>query len=230
MKRKDVTLGWHFLQRNKKLGYADGRPVHKKRWFKAKNCRTTRLCSCGMHASENILDALKWAPGPVLCQVKVHGNIKVASNNDKFVGMERLVIDWINAEDVIQEFSVWCFERGLKTCNITNKVCWKILKEHKQRLAGKVGSDLSSIYNNLPFKETNNLSRSHIRTVVASLCEYQHNKIEFCKNITNNVALAISNRDPKVLPDRRNSIFLHELLIMERKLRSIVIKEFQKQK
>jgi len=60
---------WHFVSENKKLGYDDGRIVRKGRTYKV-NCEPV-LCKSGLHGSVRILDALNYAPGPILCRVEI---------------------------------------------------------------------------------------------------------------------------------------------------------------
>ena len=61
---------WHFLREDKRLGYGDGRLVRRNHTFK---CDPDKLqpCHYGLHGSVKIMDALTYAPGPVVCRVEL---------------------------------------------------------------------------------------------------------------------------------------------------------------
>ncbi len=93
---KDSRLGWHFLPRNRKLKYSDGRKVTLGKPIKMIGKEKPRTCNNGMHASEKAVDAARYADYAtdmyVLCRVIVSGDLSTDSN--KFCGRERTVIWW----------------------------------------------------------------------------------------------------------------------------------------
>ena len=112
IEEQDIYHGWHFLGRDRRLGYNDCRLVEKGEWMEMKpgpssyslgsNYKTLvkidpqtdpALCRAGMHASSNIPDALQYAlNGDILCQVEVAGDVMM--DEKKFCGRYRRVVKW----------------------------------------------------------------------------------------------------------------------------------------
>ncbi|MGI0014072.1 MAG: DUF7666 domain-containing protein [Nitrososphaera sp.] len=65
-----------------------------------------KFCKSGLHASKDVLDALKYAPGPTLCRVRLSGLILVSE--DKFVASERTIIWRRCVEAELRVFARWC--------------------------------------------------------------------------------------------------------------------------
>jgi hypothetical protein len=61
------------------------------------------MCIQGLHASLHPFDALKYAPGPVLCLVEVSGTI--LHDTDKLVATERTIIRRIDATELLRHFA-----------------------------------------------------------------------------------------------------------------------------
>ena len=95
---------WHFVRADRKLGYSDNRIVKTDRTYKVPTSAPLKLCGYGLHASEKIIDALKYAPGPVVCRVDLLG--KIESGDDKVVAYVRKVL-WM--KDISKE--LWKFAR-----------------------------------------------------------------------------------------------------------------------
>ena len=75
---KNTIECWHFIPKNRKLRYEDGRKVTRNRWLKYKSRSRYRdlfMCSNGMHASKDLFDAMKYSRGfgQVLCRVVLKG-------------------------------------------------------------------------------------------------------------------------------------------------------------
>ncbi len=100
----DTLDAWHFLP-------ADGRP----RWDIGRGRRkpiavgtTYRvkgplvLCERGLHASVKPLDALGYAPGPIVCRVRLSGEI--ITDTDKAVATQRTVLAMGDATEALREF------------------------------------------------------------------------------------------------------------------------------
>jgi hypothetical protein len=64
------------------------------------------LCASGLHASERLIDALEYAPGPILCRVQMGGTIKKES--DKLVARQRTILWRIDSTDVLRKFARQC--------------------------------------------------------------------------------------------------------------------------
>ncbi len=106
---QENNLGWHFT-----LGYKlrDGRPVppigetliHE---------GEIQICRSGLHCSKRLIDALGYAPGATLHQVRFGGDLQ--HQGDKLVSKERTILRTLPQEymlPVLVEFSAWCAERA----------------------------------------------------------------------------------------------------------------------
>ncbi len=107
---------WHFVAENGKLGYGDDRVVRPGKAYKIDG--EPVLCKHGLHASRRLIDAVGFAPGPILCKVRLGG--KVRHDKDKSVATERTVVAMADVTDILREFArktaaeVWFkhFKRG----------------------------------------------------------------------------------------------------------------------
>lgn len=70
------------------------------------------LCKVGLHACENPLDALRYAPGSFVRRVELRGT--VLADGDKACGTERVTLAGpVDASRVLREFACACAERAL---------------------------------------------------------------------------------------------------------------------
>ena len=97
---KDV-LAWHFVGD----ALRDGRPIPAD-GVTLKHKGKLELCASGLHASERLIDALQYAPGPILCRVQMGGAIKKES--DKLVARQRTILWRVNSTDVLRKFARQC--------------------------------------------------------------------------------------------------------------------------
>lgn len=67
------------------------------------------LCERGLHASEDILDALKYAPGTIICRVELSG--RIVKGRDKLVASERRVEWCVDATDILVQWTRECAAR-----------------------------------------------------------------------------------------------------------------------
>ena len=94
---------WHFLTADRHTGCGN---------ILVKTGETQRvdppaiLCCNGLHASLKVLDALHYAPGPVVCRVEIGG--QVTRGDDKLVATERTSLWMYNATDVLVRFARLC--------------------------------------------------------------------------------------------------------------------------
>ena len=88
----DRWLGWHFLSADRRLrwGSRSREVVEAGQTYRAEG--PLALCANGMHASTRELDALIYAPGPVVCRVELLG--ERLDGGDKSCARERRVL-WI---------------------------------------------------------------------------------------------------------------------------------------
>ncbi len=95
--------GWHFLTDDRRTGYGNilvepGQTLTVE--------PPLVLCSRGLHACIRPLDALRYAPGAVVCRVRVGGTI--IRGDDKLVASERTVLWMTDATDTLRAFARWC--------------------------------------------------------------------------------------------------------------------------
>ena len=62
----DCWYGWHFLPDDRRLRWGSHEVVEAGRTYRVEGPLV--LCAHGMHASAHALDALSYAPGPVVCR------------------------------------------------------------------------------------------------------------------------------------------------------------------
>lgn len=108
---------WHFVRSDRKLRYADDRSVKVGETL-AVDPNKLKLCSYGLHASENILDALYYASGlnerhpiisrdcVILCRVELSG--RILKSTDKLCASERRVVWMKDVSKEVREWSKWC--------------------------------------------------------------------------------------------------------------------------
>ena len=95
------VLAWHFVGDTLR----DGRPVPAN-GVVLKHKGKLELCESGLHASERLIDALPYAPGPILCRVQMGGAIK--KDYGKLVASKRTIIWRVNLTNVLQKFARRC--------------------------------------------------------------------------------------------------------------------------
>lgn len=95
---------WYFSTTNKKLRYGDDRVIEVGETHKVTG--KLELCDNGLHANTNILDALLYAPGPVIWRVELAGDIIKGDN--KLCASERTYLWGYDASETLQKFARLC--------------------------------------------------------------------------------------------------------------------------
>ena len=98
---REVFLGWHFLRENRRLGYEDTRLVTVGETLSVEGRLV--LCQSGLHASARPIDALKYAPGPIVCRVELSGSILYG--DDKACASHRRVLWMGDATKALRHFA-----------------------------------------------------------------------------------------------------------------------------
>jgi len=98
-------LAWHFLKEDMKMRYGSNELVKPNKTYRV-NPDKLSLCEYGLHASIKPVDALSYAPGPIICRAKLGG--KILKSNDKVCASERTVLWMADAEYLLYEFAIWC--------------------------------------------------------------------------------------------------------------------------
>lgn len=98
-----------------------------------------KMCVHGLHASERIIDALGYAPGPVVCMVELSGEI--IRDKDKICAQKRKVIWMYDASSVLHEFACIVAEQALQKEREAGKEpdprSWKAVEMKKRWLRGE---------------------------------------------------------------------------------------------
>ena len=95
---------WYFSNTDRTLRHGDGRIIEAGTTHRVEG--DLELCNSGLHASTNILDALRYAPGPVVWRVEVRGEI--IRGRDKLCASERTYLWGYDASDVLRKFARMC--------------------------------------------------------------------------------------------------------------------------
>jgi hypothetical protein len=103
------VLGWHFLAEDRRLQFGSREVVEAGKTYTAEGPLV--MCRNGVHASRRAIDALQYAPGPVVCRVRLHGEIQ--HDTDKSVGRHRTVLWMADATAILHEFALMCCEDAL---------------------------------------------------------------------------------------------------------------------
>ncbi|MDP3703895.1 MAG: hypothetical protein Q8R78_05865, partial [Candidatus Omnitrophota bacterium] len=106
---KQTMLGWHFLSEDRRLRFGTDDLVAAGMTYAAEGPLV--MCQNGVHASRRAIDALQYAPGPVVCRVRLHGEIQ--HDTDKSVARHRTVLWMADATAILHEFALVCGEHAL---------------------------------------------------------------------------------------------------------------------
>jgi len=97
---------WFFSIAEKRLRYNDNREIALGTTHTVDG--TPIPCEHGLHASVNILDAVKYAPGPIVWEVELGGTIVEHEDHDKQAATERTYLrGGIDVSDVLRAFARW---------------------------------------------------------------------------------------------------------------------------
>ena len=92
---------WHLVGKTLR----DGRPVPADgEWLEHDG--ELVMCKSGLHASERLIDALRYAPDSTICRVELDGEI--LHDDDKVVAMRRRILWRVDGEELLREFARWC--------------------------------------------------------------------------------------------------------------------------
>ena len=94
-------LAWYFASENNRLNYGDNRLIEIGKMHTVKHKPV--LCKKGLHGSVQLLDALGYAPGPMLYRVDITRKLDI--RHDKLCGQRRQYLAGFDATSVLQEFT-----------------------------------------------------------------------------------------------------------------------------
>lgn len=95
---------WHFLPNDRHLQFGSRELITVGKKLETRN--EIGMYDYGFSASKNILDALSYAPGSIVCRVEI-GN-EIIHHPDKLVASERTVLWMYDATAVLYKFACLC--------------------------------------------------------------------------------------------------------------------------
>ena len=95
---------WYFSGVDCRLRYEDDRPIVTGETHTV-DCKPI-LCKSGLHGSIRPLDAIQYAPGPVVWRVELSGDMDVG--DDKIAATERKYLWGYDATDILRSFAREC--------------------------------------------------------------------------------------------------------------------------
>ena len=134
-------LAWYFLPDDRKLRYAPYTPVEPGQVLRVEG--PLELCRRGLHASIRPLDALRYAPGSIVCRVEMGGDI--LHGDDKLCASERKTLWVADATNALHEFACLCAERELlrrrRAGREPDKRCWAAIEAKRAWLRGEIDDE-----------------------------------------------------------------------------------------
>ena len=127
-------FGWHFLQKDRRLRWGTQEVVETGKTYTVKG--KLEMCYNGLHASARAIDALLYAPGPIVCRVELLG--ERIDEEDKSVAQKRRVIVMADATQVLHEFSCHCATAALCLAEIKDKRYWHAIEAKWSWLRGDI--------------------------------------------------------------------------------------------
>ena len=97
----NTVLAWHFVSDTLR----DGRPIPSD-LEELRHTGNLILCESGLHASERIIDALRYAPGTTICRVLCRGFI--LRDTDKLVCESRTILWRVQGDALLRAFARKC--------------------------------------------------------------------------------------------------------------------------
>jgi len=125
-------LAWHFLPDDGRLQFGRRSKVNVGQTLR-RDPNKLKLCVYGLHASVKPLDAIMYAPGSIICRVKLGG--RIIEGTDKCVASRRTVLWMADASRELRLFGCWCVRNveladGLKV--------WDLLTDERSKTAVEV--------------------------------------------------------------------------------------------
>jgi len=126
---------WQFLEEGPRT--KDGRRIGADGWIEfAPNQET--LLETGIQSSENIIEALNFAEGPILCRGVMSGMI--IRRAEKAIGSEHQFEWTLDCSGLLEEFSVWLLGRLFAAVSMKEEFAWEAIEAKKQEMTGKIST------------------------------------------------------------------------------------------
>jgi hypothetical protein len=140
-----IILAWHFLKEDRTLQFQHG----KRERVLIEPDITLRvkpplvMCEHGLHGSIKPLDALYYAPGPIVCRVEHSGTI--IQQDDKLCSTVRKVLWMADATKALHVFACTVAEKALlaeqKAGREPSKRSWQAIKVKRKWLEGNATNE-----------------------------------------------------------------------------------------
>jgi len=129
----DAIAAWHFLPANGRTQYSNelvtvGSILHVP--------GEIEICDRGLHASRRAIDALQYAPGPIVCKVLVW--VAVQEQSDKLVGAYRQCVSMGDATNTLHEFACYVAEAALLIAEVKDQRCWNAIEAKRAWMRGEI--------------------------------------------------------------------------------------------
>ena len=96
---------WYFSSEDRRLRHGDGREIRLGETHEVSG--EIEMCKNGLHASKKAIDALYYAPGPIVYRVELSGEIK--KGEDKLVAQKRTYLSGgIDVSEILRKFARMC--------------------------------------------------------------------------------------------------------------------------
>ena len=126
-------LAWHFLPADRRLRFGDRTLVEPGQTLTVEP--PLKPGSRGLHASVRPIDALFYAPGPILCRVALSGEI--LEDKDKVCAEHRTVLWMADATRALHLFACDEAERALQIAKVDEPRCAAAIKTKRRWLDGE---------------------------------------------------------------------------------------------
>lgn len=132
----EITHGWHFLRAGPDATSGTTRDGHVVRVGDTLTVKGPLvICESGLHGSRRLLDALRYAPGPVLSYCKYGGAL--LRDTDKFCAEQRTVLWLADVSPLLWEFACWCAETAMRRVGWKDERSWAAIETRRRWLKGE---------------------------------------------------------------------------------------------
>lgn len=112
---------WYFSKTDRRLRYDDNREIALGITHAVGG--PLRPCEHGLHGSARLIDALRYAPGPIVWEVELSGEIAEHQDGDKCAATERTYLrGGIDVSEILRAFSRWAALSVASLWNMPNIV------------------------------------------------------------------------------------------------------------
>lgn len=127
----DEILAWHFLPRDGRLNHGDRRRVVVGETYSV--LLPLELCSHGLHACRRLCDAFTYAPGFLLCRVKLSGAML---EGDAKLCAERRKVLWMgDVAGAVLDFTIDEYRRLMSSFDRSDEIAFleEVLEEWRRQ-------------------------------------------------------------------------------------------------